>query len=444
MFSSIRDFLFRHRRKFYFSGAVIGGLAILSKVAQNRLLAWQDEHAKKLLEQQKRKQHYEKTLETTQLALLNLIPNIRRILERELDSDIFLQAIKDKPESKLELWKELKIVGFGRSICTIVCGAVFAPIAHVVMTVLAANTLDNDCVTQDDTSHPDESDAKTLSVEVQTKYLSCLKQLIEEQLPELVSRIMDIVTNSVSSLPLTRQLTLPQLESILQQILLSVTNNRGLVTSPKLSDRKSIPSPSILPWCQYLKEPECSLSRPESTERLRHMYRVTQDILNTDDFNEVVNTLVQVGLNYVLDEMAVYYFNTQSISPKPTKQILHEKLQEADSSETFSEVPLNNEVPEDPSGVDGTKGDQVIEQVAHTIAEELQCQGSETVSCMVVKLVPILNGIVHQALPTARKVTMGLSHEDLGYYNRLVVCSQLEALNYNVYDTLVLSAPYGH
>ena len=460
MFAYVRDFLYHHRRKFYFSGALLGGLTLLGKVAQHKLLSWQEQHAQQLLLQQKRKQHYERTLNTTHVTLLKLLPNICKVLDRELDSNILLQAIKDQPHLKRQLWHQLKMVGFGRSVCTVVCGALVAPTVHVVMMILAANTLDNDVL------DGDKEQQRSLSVEVQAKYLSCLQNLIEEQLPDLVSRIMHITTNSLSTLPLDRQLTLPQLESILEQIVLSITNNKD--TSSGVDN-----TATILPWSKYVKESECCLSHPEYTQQLHNMHLITVDILNTDDFNEVVNTLVQVGLNYVLDEMAAYYFSSQqsdeqSVIAHPVDSKSDEQHQE------FFEIKHSNgsmeKLDSESNTIKACVTDNVKSAVCFDQKQTVCCDESESnaeenvreqlagnlpedcaptvlpvsttleqektapaaVTCRVVKLVPLLTRLPHLAFPR-------LGQTETEYYGRLLLCTQLEALAYNIYDMLMLT-----
>lgn len=447
MFSAVKDFLRRHRRKFLFAGVTIGGFTLLCKFAERKLIEWQDEQARKLLEQQKRKQHYERTLETTRVTVLQLLPNIRKSIERELDSDTFIQAIKDQPEKKRELWQELKLIGFGRTVCTVVCTAVAAPVAHVMMMVLAANSLDSTTSSTEEPSS-DKHLQKVLSLEVQTKYMSSLQNLIEEQMTGLITKIMEVTRNTLASLPLTGKLTLPQLESILQQITLSITNNRQNSEFP-LETASS--GTAVLPWSQYLKEPAANTLIPEFNDKLKNMHLLTVDILNTNDFNDVVCTLVQVGLNYILDEMAAFYFNSQFISQK----LINET--KPDASESNARLsPAKSSI----SQTDPTDQSKSVWAAATGEAEQNRtsgemisacdasnnssscCNSAEIATCVVVKLVPILSGIVHKALPTARQLPGQLPDSSAAaFYNSLFVCSQLEALAYNVYDTLVLSSP---
>ncbi|KAF2366021.1 Peroxin-3, partial [Trinorchestia longiramus] len=418
MFASIRGFLYRNRRKFLWAGAAAGGAVLVSKLVEIKLRQWQETEAKKLMEQQRRKRHYERTLETTRISLHQLLPNVRKVLETELDSEVFIRAIKEHPERKREYWEQLKLVGFGRSLCMAVCSAVIAAISHVLMTVLAAHTLDGNT-----------------PIEVQTRFLSSLQGLVEEKLPRLVEKIMAVASKTVTPIPLTRKLTMNQLEIILQEVSLAITNNRE-VCDGHVDAKDPV---SILPWSRYLKEPEPIHEIPQYNEQLRKMYLVTVDVLNTDDFNDVVNTLAQVGVSYVLDEMAAFYFSScfpdQHKSQESNQHCVEESSQKNDDgdqvkrSETGCEDSSASSVAPCGSGADTSK--------------KVECPGggfsTNNPSCVLVKLVPILSGVLHIALPNLPANGTSPACNINSFYHRIIACSQLETLAFSVYDALVLT-----
>lgn len=410
----------------------------MGKYAERKLIQWQEENAKKIIEQQRRKEHYDNTLETTRVTLANIITNLKKVLERELNYDVLIHAIKDQPTRKLELWEELKIVGFSRTICSVVCTAFAASASHVMVMVLAANALDNNNRRQCD---------EGATMQVQTHYLDCLRDLIEEQMSLLVSRIVRIITKHVKALPLTSQLTLSQVESLLQQVVLEITNDKCSSKGHQVIDISSTSTAAtVLPWSQYLNEPRAVTENPAGNDILRKMHLMTVDIMNTDDFFDVTNTLIQVGLDYVLDVLTEHYYNIRppeatpkikqgleceevDSGPKTSLKTGDENSQNCLNTSTIggttncssngTHLDTNNAFPANPPNP------QTFNTLPHPF-------NVNEVSLVVAKLVPFLSAVLHKTLVS--NVT-----QSNGYLNRLLMCTQLESMTYNVYDALVLS-----
>ena len=421
MFSSIGNFLYRHRRKFLFTGITVGGITLLSKYAEHKLHKWQEESTRKILLQQRRKTHYERTLNATRVMLLELMPNLRKIIEKEVDTESVVEALKERPDNKRELWKKLIHLSFARTICSIVSMAFAAPVAHVVMMVLSSRTLD----VQDDSS-------KMASPEIQAQYLACFQNLIEEQMSVLVSRIVKIVEETLGDISLTTSITLPVLESYLQRITLAVTSDKASYAS---SQGAAYIAPTVLPWSQYLKSPEPICGKAEANKLLKDMHFTTLDVLSTDDFSDVVNTLVQVGMNFVLDEFA--HNNLYTLPRKQETDIPAYRPPKIPADE--GEIYVN---PSD--GLDTTNHESLFAGPRMTTTNNVPHEEPFDVNkCSVVlcKMAPILSGMPSNILPDPQKVHLvpeGVLGS--GYYNRLVVCSQLEALSFNVYDALITNS----
>uniref|UniRef100_A0A6A7FR51 Peroxisomal biogenesis factor 3 n=1 Tax=Hirondellea gigas TaxID=1518452 RepID=A0A6A7FR51_9CRUS len=447
MFVAIRDFVSRHRNKLVVAGVTVASVALVSKLVERKIIDWQDQQTKKIVEQQKRKEHYERTLDTTHGVLHRLLPTLRKVIEENLDCDLFVQKIRDEPQNKKQLWQQLRDIGFGRAICTIICTSLIAATSHVVMMIFAANTIDNDVSEDRDL---DESKRKSMAPEVQSRYLIILQNLIESFVPSLISKIMKHVGNTVSSLPLNRELSLAQLESILQEITISVTTDR---------ERFELDGPEsaeyvVLPWSRYLQEPDQIVTMPETNTQLRRLYLMTVDVLNTDDFIEVVNTLVQVGLNFVLDEMATHYYNihfdavNKVPQVKTNSEIVEIKDENALTLEGTSANADNlkkdqecfSEVDKIESNVGSASSSSVRgESCSANPTKSISVSDplvSSTLKSTVVKLTPSLSRVLESAIPKGDQHSVSTNNS---LYQRLIICSQLEALAYNVYDSIVFS-----
>jgi len=380
MFASLKNFACRHKGKFLSVGLLAGGVGFAAKYAAYKLDSWQKQQAEDLFERQSLKSHYDKSLVVTRTTLVKLLPKIRRMVERELDSNKLLEALKDHPEDKRRYWEELKLVAFGRAVCCVLCTATVAPMTYVMMVVLSANTMET-------------GDGKCgLSGAVQAEYLKVLEDIIEQQLPKLLRKTMGILSNAVATLPLNSKLTLPQLSMILDQISLLVMNNGGPEGGVECG------KDSLMPLSRYVMEPTFDLSVEDSC-KLSDLYYFTVDVFGTEEFLEVATALLKIGCAYILDFVS----------------------------------PIYHEVAVVEHGVNG----ESVENDGITNADSSHpLRGSEVKSVHVVKLIPVLNSVVQDALP----LTYPSDLSQLEYVNKLCMDSSLEQLAYTVYNSLVLSA----
>lgn len=386
MFSRIKDILYRHRRKFYIGGALIGGVALLSRYAEYKLIEWHNKQTKSIMERQKKRQHYENLQRTTNATILNLSNSLKEVILRDLDTDALLQAIKEQPEHKQAIWQQLKNVGFSRAISIIYVSSLAVSALEVQLMLLGGYTF-SDTISSGNSRAP-------ISAQLQEKYLAAIHYFVEEGLPKLLVAVTRAADRIVMGLPLTNQLTIIQLEGILKEIHLSLKNEN--MTS------ESHGSCSLEPWSRYIMNVPLS-SDTESTEEgvLHNMLIETCDIFESEDFGVVCDTLIQVGLNHLLDRIVEFYPATSS---KDNKSNWVEKVEEN----------INN----NQQNIDSDMGQDV--QVYEKPSSVTTLQSTMAVA----KLVPVLSGLVHASLsPTPGQLL-----------NELMLNDKLISLGANVYE----------
>jgi len=379
MLSSLKDFTCRHKGKFLSFGLVAGGVGLAAKYAAYKFESWQKQQADDLFERQSLKNHYDRSLMVTRTTLVKLLPKIRKMVERELDSDKLLEALKEHPEDKRKYWEELKLIAFGRAVCCVLCTATVAPMTYVMMVVLSANTMEG------------SEEKAALSGAVQAEYLKVLENIIEQQLPKLLRKTMKILSNAVSTLPLNSKLTVPQLSMILDQISLLVMNNGGHEGVQECS------KDSLMPLSRYVMEPVFDLTVEDSC-KLKDLYYFTVDVFGTEEFQDVATALLKKGCEYILDFVSPLYHEAGT---------------------------LDNGV-----SIESTEADPQVNGDAPLTS------GAQVRSVHVVKLIPVLNSVVQDALPLSYPSDLS----QLDYINRICVDPKLEHLAYSVYNSLVLSA----
>jgi len=382
MFSCVRNFANRHKEKLFWAGLTVGSVSLLGKYVEHRLKSWQQQQADDLLEQHKFKKHYEKTLRVARTMVLKLLPKVRAMLERELSSTELLESLKSDPENKRKYWEELKMVGLSRALGCVLCGAVVASLSHVMMVTLSGNSL------------PTASEAESeevLSVEVQTEYLKLMDNVIDAHLPKLLQKVVTILKAYVSTLPLNSKLTMQQLESILDEITLSILNRGAPESGPVPA------SESILPWSKYISDPDFGALNPEEASKLQGIFYFTVDVMGTEEFHGVVASLVETGRAYILDEVAPLYFDLSL----PDGQVTGDK-KSTDCAQEILSHPTNH-----------------------------------VKSMHLVKLIPVLNNVLKSALPSSYPEMPDDTQTD--YLNRIIANPRLESLAFTIYDSLVLA-----
>lgn len=383
MFSRIKDILYRHRRKFYIGGAVVGGLALLSRYAEYKLIEWHNKQTKSIMNRQKKRQHYENLQRTTNATILNLSNSLKEVIVRDLDTDALLLAIKEQPQHKQTIWQQLKNVGFSRALSIVYVSSLAVSALEVQLMLLGGYTY-CDTISSGNSRTP-------VSAQLQEKYLAAIHYFVEEGLPKLLIAVTRAADRIVMGLPLTNQLTIGQLEGILKEIHLSLRNEN------KKNDSHG--SCSLEPWSRYIINVPLS-SDTESTEEgvLHNMLIETCDIFESEDFSVVCDTLIQVGLNHLLDRIVEFY-PSSSIESKSNwvdKVENVSNLQSLDSNVDY-EAQVSEKIP------------------SHTLQSTMA----------VAKLVPVLSGLVHASLsPTPGQLL-----------NELMLNDKLISLGANVYES---------
>jgi len=384
MFSRLKDMLYRHRRKFYIGGVFIGGVVLLKKYAEYKLIEWHNTQTKSILERQKKRQHYENIQRTTNATILNLSKSLKEVIVRDLDTDAILQAIKEQPQHKQIIWEQLKNVGFSRAISVVYVSALAVSALEVQLMLLGGYTFSDTICSGSNSRIP-------LSAHQQEKYLAAIHYFVEQGLPKLLVAITRATDRIVMGLPLTRQLTIGQLEGILKEIHLSL--------GKELSQGESNGSCSLEPWSSYIMSVPLSPEKESTEERVVYdMLMETCDILDSEDFSVVFDNLVQVGLNHLLDRIAEFY---PVSSPMDLKSNWVDRVEENNIEETIDSNMIN--------------------QVSKY---EKLSTGTFQSTMAVAKIVPVLSGLVHASL----------SATPWQLLNELMMNDKLISLGANVYE----------
>ncbi|CAK1545692.1 unnamed protein product [Leptosia nina] len=276
MFSSIRNFLHRHRRKFIVTGAVFGSIYLLMSYAQKKLREWQEKEAKKFFEMTRKKQHFESTERTCNQTILSLSKIVSDNILNSLNTEDIVQRLHDNPENKLELWEQMKIMIITR-ICVLVYALSILQVTLRVQLNIIGGYLYRDSVLEHE---------PLIDGDLQAKYLSLCHHFLGPGLEDLVRQVERVVKRVVDPISLKKKITLQEVEQMfwsIQTILCTDTNEGDPV-------KKMV---------HYL------VDHTEINEaKFDTIVKETMDVLESDEVTSVTMSIVSRSFSSVIDEIA--------------------------------------------------------------------------------------------------------------------------------------------
>ncbi|TNN39206.1 Peroxisomal biogenesis factor 3 [Liparis tanakae] len=169
MFSSVWSFIKRHKRKFIFTGVVVGGVYVLGKYAQKKMGEFQENEATEYIAQARRQFHFESNQRTCNMT------------------------------------------GFTRTIVAVYSTCMLVVLLRVQLNIIGGYL------------YLDHSVGKSAATplappEVQQQYLSSIQHLLGDGLIELMTVVKKAVQSSLGGVPLKQSLSLLELEQQLSWI----------------------------------------------------------------------------------------------------------------------------------------------------------------------------------------------------------------------------------
>ncbi|XP_019382672.1 PREDICTED: peroxisomal biogenesis factor 3 isoform X1 [Gavialis gangeticus] len=300
MLRSLWSFLKRHKKKCLFLGTVLGGVYLLGKYGQKKIREIQEREAAEYIAQARRQYHFESNQRTCNMTVLSMLPTLRDGLMHQLNSESLTSLLKNRPANKLEIWEDLKIISFTRSIVAIYSTCMLVVLLRVQLNIIGGYIyLDNAAVCKNGTM-------PLAPPEVQQQYLSSIQHLLGDGLTELITVVKQAVQKVFGSISLKHTLSLLELEQKLKEI-------RKLVEQHKDSDKIG----SYYPLCYYMMPDEenplasqaCGLT--EKDVATIKLLNETRDMLESPDFGTVLRTCLNRGFSRLLDNMAEFFRPTE-------------------------------------------------------------------------------------------------------------------------------------
>lgn len=186
MWESIKGFLRRHRRKFFITGAIVGGVYLLGRYARWRFAEWQRQQEMEFVERARKQHHFESNLRTCTITFYSLVPSLRDALLEKLNCEAITAKLRERPSNKLELWEQLKLLSFTRTVTSIYSSCMLFVFLRVQLNIVGGYMyLDSLVVTGED------SNGKKVHIAdgLQKRYLALVSYLLGDGLDFLVENI---------------------------------------------------------------------------------------------------------------------------------------------------------------------------------------------------------------------------------------------------------------
>lgn len=296
MFTSMWNFIKRHKKKFIFSGFLVGGSVYLFRYAQRKFKEIQEKEAAECLKHARQQHHFDSNQRTCNMTVISMLPTLREALIKKFDTEAVKESLKNSPENKLELWEKLKVISVSRIVCVLYGCSILCLLLRVQLNIVGGYMfLDSVFNRNGMTPNP-----ALVPKELQERYLSLIRHFMDHGLHQLCDLIHEAVQKEIKSLSLKERLSFHNLKAITDQI------RERIESSPEISD---LQSPTLM-LCTYMLPSE-GLSSTETENPEEKMYqqlvRETRDVLESPDFHAVLHTCLNRGFAKLLDSLADHY-----------------------------------------------------------------------------------------------------------------------------------------
>lgn len=284
MFNSVSEFLYRHRRKFFVSGLVVGGVALGFRYTQHKLIQWQEREALDFLGQLRHQNHYESTEKTCNKTILSLSSTLYEQILNIVDIDGHVQKLKDGVTDKIAVWEELKIFSFTKVALMLYCGSMLTITLRIQLNILGGYLF------QDSTGFTEINKSK-LNMEVQQKYLSLCQYFLDMGVKELCNLIEAKVRFVLEGTSLKQNMSLQDIEHVFWAIQSSVSND---CQNP------------IKNFIKYVLPPGAEYNKNEE-ELYQMIVNDTVELLQSDEVTSLASSCISQGFSSVIDQIAEHF-----------------------------------------------------------------------------------------------------------------------------------------
>ncbi|KAK9767828.1 peroxin [Basidiobolus ranarum] len=330
MLDSILNFGRRHRRGFFVTAGFIGSFYFLGQYAKRKIIELQEKTTRNNVAKENLKRRFEQNQRDCLMTVLSLLPTLGEQLmsevivegliaklqqtrntqvtpkatdsteEDQVDPPV-LEAPMDR-QTKLQLWEELKIASFTRTIASIYLTVLLNIFVHIQLNLLGRFIYIDSVLSFSEKDRegsfrlePSTDETRRLSREVERKYLTYSWWLLHVGWKRCVENVRVAVEEVLGDVPLKKPLNIHDVVHIIQEIrarvefsdLLTPTNMRDFLLPDDIEGE-----------LQVLKEGNGS-EEPHIEPDLRMLLDESKDFLDSPDFIVVRQSCLDEAFSFL-------------------------------------------------------------------------------------------------------------------------------------------------
>uniref|UniRef100_A0A669BDY0 Peroxisomal biogenesis factor 3 n=1 Tax=Oreochromis niloticus TaxID=8128 RepID=A0A669BDY0_ORENI len=259
------------------------GVYLLGKYAQIKFREIQEREATEYIAQARRQFHFESNQRTCNMTVLSMLPALKEAIVTQLNSESLTTLLKSKPANKLEIWEDLKIISFTRTIVAVYSTCMLVVLLRVQLNIIGGYLYLDNSVGKSTTTLLAPPD-------VQQQYLSSIQHLLGDGIA--LTQKQKTVKSFVS---LKETWSLLELEQQLNWIRAEVeASSRRSLSWYLLADDENV-----------LADQACGLT--DNDIMTIKLLNETRDMLDSPDFTTVLKACLNRGFSRLCDNLAEFF-----------------------------------------------------------------------------------------------------------------------------------------
>jgi len=329
----------RNRRRILVGGGLAASGVLLYKFAERKLDEFREAEAQETLKRARKQHHFDANQRTCNMTALSMATTLGDALKAKVDTDKLFHLLQAKPENKIQLWEEIKVLCFTRTMA-----AVYGTCLLVVTLRVQLNLLGGYMYLDAIEGHNHLGIVQKVPVatqEVQQRYLSAIQHLVQNGLDDIIGRIDIAVREVVAPLSLKKELTVRDLLGIIMVIRDKVESGESIhpTTGSTTTTGHAICAPTFQSLIDAALMPDLAAPAPSSASDagaaasssaaptpqpmtrediiVTKMAADTREVMATPDFASLLNLCLKIAFMRVGEQLGEHYAAASSPSLQP-------------------------------------------------------------------------------------------------------------------------------
>lgn len=300
----IRDAYTRHKKKIVTLGLFSTGAFAIYKYVSWKFSKWRELEIEEYKTQARKQFHYESTQQTCKQTFMHLLPPLRNKVFVLLNAEEITDALSKNPENKLELWEELKLIAFTRTLTSIIATCTLFMFLQVQMNIIGGYMYLENIDASDDTAEISElinelEMDKPIS-SLQKEYLNNVQFLFEDGILKLVDDVRKAVNEIVKPLSLKSKMNHLDVSQLMFSIL-----DHFMISGVHEQFSTGMGATATNTFSKYiLNNEQCKKKTIYFDEqKYQQILSETFDIIENEDFQTVLMECIKECLDHTMHAM---------------------------------------------------------------------------------------------------------------------------------------------